>query len=46
MSEHERGQVAASAAEIYEQFFVPALFVDWPAKVLAAAEECRRATTC
>lgn len=38
MSEHERGQVAASAAEIYEQFFVPALFIDWPSHVLAAAE--------
>ena len=37
MSEHETGQVAASAAEIYEQFFVPALFVSWPVHVLAAA---------
>lgn len=37
MSEHDRGQVAASAAEVYEQFFVPALFGDWPAQVLAAA---------
>lgn len=38
MSEHDRGQVAAGAAEIYEQFFVPALFADWPAHVLAAVE--------
>lgn len=38
MTEHDRGQVAASAAEIYEEFFVPALFVDWPARVLAAAD--------
>lgn len=38
MSEHERGQVAVSAAEIYEQFFVPALFGDWPEVVLAAAD--------
>jgi ubiquinone/menaquinone biosynthesis C-methylase UbiE len=37
MNEHEKGQVAASAAEIYEQFFVPALFVDWPEHVLRAA---------
>ena len=38
MSEHETGQIAASAAEIYEQFFVPALFIDWPPRVLAAAD--------
>lgn len=38
MSEHETGQVAASAAEIYEQFFVPALFIDWPPRVLAATD--------
>ncbi len=38
MNEHETGQVAVSAAEIYEQFFVPALFVDWPARVLSAAD--------
>lgn len=38
MTEHERGQVAHSAAEIYEQFFVPALFGDWPPRVLAAAD--------
>jgi SAM-dependent methyltransferase len=38
MSEHERGQVAAGAAEIYERFFVPALFADWPSEVLADAE--------
>lgn len=35
--QHDRGQVAASAAEIYEQFFVPALFAEWPERVLAAA---------
>lgn len=38
MSEYETGQVAASAAEVYEKFFVPALFIDWPPRVLAAAE--------
>ncbi len=37
MTEHDTGQVAASAAEIYESFFVPALFAEWPAHVLAAA---------
>lgn len=37
MNEHTTGQVAASAAEIYEQFFVPALFAEWPPRVLAAA---------
>lgn len=37
MNEHDRGQVAASAAEIYETFFVPALFAEWPARVLRAA---------
>jgi ubiquinone/menaquinone biosynthesis C-methylase UbiE len=37
MNEHEKGQVAASAAEIYEQFFVPALFAEWPECILQAA---------
>ena len=37
MSEHSLGQVAASAAEIYEQFFVPALFAEWPTRILTAA---------
>jgi len=34
---HERGQVAAEAAEVYERHFVPALFAQWPQHVLAAA---------
>jgi len=38
MNEHERGQVTNSAAAIYEQFFVPALFADWPTHVLNAAQ--------
>lgn len=38
MNEHKTGQVAATAAEVYEEFFVPALFTDWPAHVLQAAE--------
>ena len=37
MSEHERDQVAATVTEIYAQFFIPALFVDWPVQVRAAA---------
>lgn len=32
-----RGQVAASAAEVYEEFFVPALFEQWAEPVLDAA---------
>ena len=32
-----RGQVAGSAAEVYESFFVPALFAQWPPVLLAAA---------
>lgn len=31
------GQVAPSAAEVYESFFVPALFGQWPERVLGAA---------
>lgn len=38
MNEHQAGQVAATAAEVYDEFFVPALFIDWPAHVLQAAE--------
>ena len=37
MNNHDRGQVVATAAEIYDQFFVPALFAEWPARVLKAA---------
>lgn len=37
MNDHKQGQVAASAAEIYEAFFVPALFGGWPTHVLKAA---------
>jgi len=38
MNSHESGQVATTAAEVYELFFVPALFVDWPRQVLSLAE--------
>lgn len=37
MTDADRGQVAASAAEIYEEFFLPALFDQWPARLLEAA---------
>ena len=32
-----KGQLNQSAAEVYEEFFVPALFADWAAPVCAAA---------
>jgi ubiquinone/menaquinone biosynthesis C-methylase UbiE len=37
MNDHESGQVTRSAAEVYEAFFVPALFGAWPDRVLRAA---------
>lgn len=33
-----RGQLSGSAAEVYEQLFVPAIFGRWPAVLLDAAE--------
>lgn len=36
-SPSETGQVSGSAAQIYESFFVPALFEEWPPRVLDAA---------
>lgn len=38
MNESDRGQVAASAAEVYEKFFIPALFGQWPSIVLDEAD--------
>src|SRR4029077_468270 len=38
MSESESGQVTRSAAEVYEEFFVPALFQPWATRLTAAAE--------
>jgi ubiquinone/menaquinone biosynthesis C-methylase UbiE len=38
MSESATGQVIASAAEVYEEFFVPALFQQWPSLVAGAAQ--------
>lgn len=37
MTDADRGQVAATAAEIYESFFLPALFNQWAAPLLDAA---------
>jgi ubiquinone/menaquinone biosynthesis C-methylase UbiE len=37
MSESERGQVTRSTAEVYEDFFVPALFQEWASRVADAA---------
>lgn len=33
MDEDSRGQVSRSAAEIYDEFFVPALFREWPPRL-------------
>jgi ubiquinone/menaquinone biosynthesis C-methylase UbiE len=38
MGESERGQVTRSAAEVYEEFFVPALFQEWASRVADAAK--------
>ena len=37
MTDAERGQITAGAAEVYESFFVPALFREWAAPVAEAA---------
>ncbi len=37
MSNESRGQVSAGAAEIYENFFVPALFAEWAPRLVEAA---------
>jgi ubiquinone/menaquinone biosynthesis C-methylase UbiE len=38
VSDTDRGQVSASAAEVYDGFFVPALFEQWTDVVLDAAD--------
>lgn len=38
MSDTDRGQVSASAAEVYDAFFVPALFAQWTDVVLDVAD--------
>lgn len=37
MVDADRGQVGASAAEVYEEFFVPALFGQWPQRLIDMA---------
>ena len=37
MEDPLRGQVTRSAAEVYEEFFVPALFQEWAPRVVSAA---------
>lgn len=37
MSDRDRGQVAGSAAQVYEDFFVPALFGEWAPRLAHAA---------
>ncbi len=37
MDENTKGQVSLNAAEVYEELFVPALFQEWPERVLDAA---------
>ena len=34
MNIHKTGQVSSNAAEIYDEFFVPALFAEWPHRLL------------
>ena len=38
MSKTKTGQVNTNAAEIYEEFFIPALFQEWAGKVADEAE--------
>jgi ubiquinone/menaquinone biosynthesis C-methylase UbiE len=38
MTDTMRGQLTGSAADIYEQIFVPAIFAQWPPVLLDAAE--------
>jgi len=37
MGESESGQVSASAAKVYEEFYIPGLFAEWPPRVIDAA---------
>ena len=45
MQDDLKGQVTRSAAEIYEEFFVPALFLE-PARLVARAAEIKPAKWC
>ncbi len=37
MDDTLKGQVTSNAAEVYDQFFLPALFAEWPERLLEAA---------
>jgi len=37
MGENESGQVSAHAAKVYEEFYIPGLFAEWPPRVIDAA---------
>ncbi len=41
MTDASTGQVETGAAELYERFFVPALFGQWPARLVALAQTGR-----
>jgi SAM-dependent methyltransferase len=38
MNDSDKGQVSRNAAEVYEEFFVPALFQEWASRVAGAAK--------
>jgi len=38
MGENESGQVSAHAAKIYEEFYIPGLFAEWPPRIIDAAQ--------
>lgn len=38
MNDTEKGQVTKNAAEVYEEFFLPALFDQWPRRIIEIAE--------
>ena len=38
MNNHKTGQISTNAAEIYSEYFVPALFAEWPRRLLDVAQ--------
>lgn len=38
MNDIDKGQINHNAADTYEEFFVPAVFGEWPAQLIAAAQ--------
>ena len=37
MGDSKTGQISANAAQVYEEIFLPSLFVEWPPRVIEAA---------